>query len=343
MKDEPTKSEWKALYDAVVKYKTVSCWDWMYDSDVFAIQNPEDGEIGYCSVLGLEGEVYGLLVFLGEEGFASLMQIYAGEWLEEDDLDYLFLKKCISVTFEDREDLKRKDLEVIKSLGYRFRGRNAWPLFRRHDPGYCPWYLSAADVRFLTIALEQAVIVSSKFREGEISLINPGDAEYILLRKPLRGKDRLRWRNDWLIPEPLLKEGIDRLMFDEIKAKRIQGSADRSGTWEIDTFFAPIPVKGSDDRPYYPVLLMCLDRETAMIVGTRVFHPQMYDVDMLDSLLDIIDELGIMPVEIMVRKEKLYNFFEPLTSRLGIKLTHEKDLLIDGAKRLFLDEFLPVE
>lgn len=335
----PTRAEWRALFDAVLEFKKVSCWEWMYDSDIFAIQNPEGGEIGYCSVLGIEGQVFGLAVFLGEEGFSTLMQLYSEEYLEEEDLDFLFKSKCIAVTFEDRENLDRADRELISSLGCRFRGKKAWPRFRRHDPGYYPWYISASDARFLTCALQQSVTVSSRLIHDEASLLHPENAEYVLMRRTARRRKEHAWEDAWHTPRPMVPERSSAARYDEIKARRIAKACPPKNSWEIDTFFAPFPARGTDERPYYPVLFMCLERESSLILAARAFHPANCDQDVLAAFLDLMVERESRPVLLAVRKEKLQSLFKPLAVKLGIELVCQKHLLMDSLKELLVEEF----
>jgi hypothetical protein len=40
--------------------------------------------------------------------------------------------------FEDRTYLKKEDLQQIKVMGLKFRGANAYPLFRNYAPGFVP-------------------------------------------------------------------------------------------------------------------------------------------------------------------------------------------------------------
>jgi len=150
----PSIPEWKDLYNAAIEFKQIECWNWMEDSDLFGVQNPEDGEIGYCCVLGALGEVFGLAVYLGAEGLNEYLKVQSGE-IAPKDFDAVH-QRCLLASFEDRRLLQRPDLEVIKKLGLKFRGSKSWSLFRSYQPGYYPWYLNKKEAIFLTIALQQA-------------------------------------------------------------------------------------------------------------------------------------------------------------------------------------------
>jgi hypothetical protein len=50
--------ELPALYEGAVKFRDLAPWRWMRDSDTFAVQSPDIGEIVYCSVMGAVGEFY---------------------------------------------------------------------------------------------------------------------------------------------------------------------------------------------------------------------------------------------------------------------------------------------
>ncbi|MBI4879881.1 MAG: hypothetical protein HY812_09525 [Planctomycetes bacterium] len=70
--DEPTIEEWRSLYEAARDYKQLGAWEWMTNSNLFGVRDPEGGEVGWCVVLGGGREVFGLGVHLGDDGFDLL-------------------------------------------------------------------------------------------------------------------------------------------------------------------------------------------------------------------------------------------------------------------------------
>ena len=165
----PGLNEWRRLYQAAIRVKEIAPWEWMTEQDVFGVQDPETDEIGFVSVMGTLGEHLAVAVYLGTEGLYSFwgFQQLAASAPPEALLGIPHLQ----ASFEDRGELTDKDRRVIEGLGLKFRGRQAWPLFRSYRPGYFPWYLEAWEARFLTCALEQAVEVAQRFKEDTTLLV----------------------------------------------------------------------------------------------------------------------------------------------------------------------------
>ena len=77
---DPTEQEWRDLYRAADTFKELAPWDWMLDSDLVGVRNPETGEIGYCCIMGNLGEHFALGLYRGDEGLRGLTRIAAGEF-----------------------------------------------------------------------------------------------------------------------------------------------------------------------------------------------------------------------------------------------------------------------
>ncbi len=335
-KASPTIEQWKELYQAAIEFKKIGCWDWMEDTDLFGVQNPETGEIGYCCVLGALGEVFGLVVYPGTKGLEGHLKIQSGE-IFMGDIDPLFFQDCLMASFDDRKFLNKPDLQIIKALRLSFRGSNAWPLFRRYEPGYEPWYVNREEAIFLTHALVQAKEVALRFEKNP-DLFDPPEEHHYLVRVPIREKETWVWRDEWLKPAPLEKKEPMVPRVDEIRLLRIQKSASRSqAILETDFFFIPFAI-AEGERPYFPYLQLCVEHQSGMILKFHVSKHEGYRADFQNQILTLMEEVNIYPKEIRVKKEEALRLLEPVASKLGIKLTLSEHLpALEEAKEEMLN------
>lgn len=337
--DGPSRDEWKALHDAAEAFKRIRPWAWMDDIDLFGVQNPEDGEIGYCCVMGAAGEVFGLSVYLGTEGLMTYLDVVSGE-VEMESEDILFAQKALTATFEDREELEEQDLKVIKELGLKFRGRNAWPQFRSHLPGYVPWYLTGEQVRFLTLVLEQAAEVAGRFRQSP-ELLEGGNEAHIFVRVPTKGEKQFIWKDAWVMPEPWRNPKITVPPLDEIRIRRItKNSKKGQGDWEIDTFHFPGAV-AEGERPYYPCLTIVVDRGTGLILGFWLNAPWECYSDFQEQVLDLLEQGKTLPGTIMLCSKELFDLLKPIASSLKIGLKQVESLEgVGGVREALIRDLL---
>jgi len=338
----PTISDWQALYQAAMGFKEIEAWSWMYDSDVFGVQDPATGEVGYCCVLGALGEVFALAVYLGTEGLESYMRVSSGPSSDPiEAVEMGLLQKCLMASFANREELAKPDREIIKRLGLKFRGKNAWPLFRSYRPAYHPWYLTADEARFLTLALQQAREVCLRFREGP-ALFDPPREGLWFVRVPEETEKGLSWRDAWLEPAPLEEEELPTAPLDELRLARLGEAAPlKKAIWELDFFLSPTPVQEKKgERPYYPYMLMTVDHGSGFIFGTDLLSPGTYRAEFPERFLALAERLKGLPAEIWVEKEEAYELLEPITSRLGVRLHLVDWLEALGEARDSLWEFM---
>ncbi|MBI4744394.1 MAG: hypothetical protein HY776_06210, partial [Actinobacteria bacterium] len=267
---EPTVHEWKELYDTAINFKQNECWNYMWDSDLFGVQNPETREIGYCCIMGRNGEHFALGVYKGSEGLDGLLKIFNAE-VDTKSIDTLHVQNCIMASFEDRKFLDKNDHEIIKKLDLKFRGQNSWPFFRDYTPGFHPWYLNSKDVRFLTLALNQSIEISKRMKENP-EMLKPKDDSVYLVRVPYVENDEIKWKDEWLEPVPISREikSVDLAedpnyikCFEKIK----KGKKKCMDTWEIGVFYSPQGVQESSERPYYPKTILYADHNSEMILS----------------------------------------------------------------------------
>lgn len=318
--------EWRNLIDTALRFKEMAPWNWMDDEDIFGVENPDTGEIGYCCVMGAMGEHLALGVYLGNEGLESYYLLRENVPIKSSET-IMHTQKCLMVSFEDRRFLQPEDYQIIKQLGYRFRGKNAWPKFQRFDPGFFPWFLDKDDVRFLTISLEQALHVC-KTMQGNPALLDPPDEEAYLVRKPRQQNKKCVWDNVWVRPElfqtkRLRPPSLDMARIQAIKQKNLK----HVGFVELDYFYLPQPVQEKpQDRPYFPVVHLFVDSENGFILSTRIEKSLPQPEEMLDIFLTFIEEEGIVPSMLLVQSEWLLENLKQVAEQFQIQLLFVESL-----------------
>ncbi|UCC75424.1 MAG: hypothetical protein JSW37_07800 [Anaerolineales bacterium] len=334
----PSLEEWKGLYDAAVEFKEAEPWDWMWDSDLFGVQNPATGEVGYCCVMGRLGEHFALGLYPGTEGLQAYLKIVA-EDLSPDDM--LQLQRCLMASFEDRKLLSREDLDVIKRLGLKFRGRQAWPVFRSYQPGFYPWYLTSEEAQYLTVTLQQAIHVALRFQDDPDMLAPPVKNQY-LVRVLEKSVDGLQWKDVWLEPRPLERVPIPAQPIDACRLQRLsERIPNRKGIWEFDYSYSPMPARDNPgERPYFPHVIFCVDQDSGFVLACDLVSPVEPVSGLAEHVVAAAERMGSLPREIRVRREEVFQVLEAVTSRLGVRLRLTKSLAELGRARRAMFGFL---
>jgi hypothetical protein len=320
----PSLQEWKALYDATTEFKNAAPWDWMHDTDIFGIQDPVSGETGYCCIMGAAGEHYALGVYSGSEGLEGLLRILSGEFSQSHD-EALYVQKCLMASFEDREYLQKQDLQQIKALGLKFRGANAWPLFRNYTPGFVPWYLTGEEARFLTLALQQAIEVSLRFKKNAGILIPPSRGDFFV-RVPVKQGENILWKDEWIEPSfPESKDPeihIDETLLNRLKKARLE----RRGIWEADFFYVPAPIWEKGKRPYYPYMSLLVEHNSAMILNFQLEKKEEFALKFPEKFVSFLERVKIAPQVFLVKRDEVGRFLEPFAAKAGIEIEMVENL-----------------
>jgi hypothetical protein len=330
--------ECRPLYELINRVREMAPWEWMYEDDLFAVQNPESDEWGFVSIMGYLGEHYAVAVYLGLRGLAGFRYLQeAGPFMTAEDI---FKVPQLQVSLEDREFLEPQDRDQIKRLGLKYRGRNAWPLFRSHRPGYLPWYLEPDEARFLAYVLEQVLEVAPRVRNNP-DILRPRGKNQMLVRVAVKEGPDWVWRDEikkFGAPKPLdLTIELDQPVLDAImKFPR------KPGRVEVDYFMLPNSIHEKGRRPYFPYSLMMVDTTHHAIIGMELLSP-IPDLEAMwgglgSAVLKIFHQNGWLPAELDVRDDLLFGILTMLSSKIGVKVKQENELpMLDDAADGLID------
>jgi len=328
----PTNNQWKDLYKAAIEFQRMECWNWLWDTDLFGVQNPEDGEIGYCCIMGGAREHFALAVYLGSEELHGYLELQSRRTYPTLG-DMLNFQNLLMASFEEKSFFLKEDFQVIKQIGIELDKSHLWPLFRSYQPGYHPWFLTAAEVKYLTLCLYQAMEVAIRFKQDP-KMLTPRARNHYLVRVPKKAATGLSWKDLWIKPLPLTKDEIIlkslyKGLIEEINRKNIL----RQGTWEADFFYYTRAVKDKGERPFYPYVLFWVDHHSGFILDHHLTKPDQSIVEFQQQFYNIVMEMETLPQEILVKKEETFRLIEPIALELKINLRRVRNLeMLDSAK-----------
>lgn len=318
MKDQQI---WKEFYEAAIAFRDLKPWEWMHDGDIFGVQDPESGEIGYCCIMGNAGEVFALGLYPGDEGFKTYLLLVnqPDELPLEDQAALGFNQIMLKVEFVDRAELTEQDLKQIKALGLRFRGRNQWVQARNHLPGTPGWPINVEQARRLAHALRQACDVAVRYEEDEDVLYGKGNK--MLLRAPEQKEGQLVWQDRYvankgynITPFPVIKPSPALVKKAQKELKRGKGAI-------LFLFqYMRNQVKGDDGLPFIPRLALWISYPDGTIVNMDMLGREEGLEKLETSFFNLIHQMGYIPRQIVFNSVMGSNALADLTGKLGIEM-----------------------
>jgi hypothetical protein len=330
-------NEWRKLYEAASRIKAAAPWQWMTESQIFGVQNPGDGEIGFVTVMGQLGEHFAVDAYLDAEGLYQLFRLHQDPYAAPAELLEI---RQLQTSFEDRQLLMPQDLAVIKKLGLHFSGANAYPCFRNIKPGFVPWPLEAAEISFMTMILEQTLQVTLRVKADPSILKDPRQG-YCLIRY-IDDKDKNSLWQERILKMPPRDPFPVRIGMDASAQAAFRKMPKRNFTLEADLFPLPAPIKEKGKRPCYPYLFLMVDAQNGRVLAHEVFSPQKSVIDVWSQIplyfVRQIEQLAAVPRQILFRSYALSHLLQPLAEAYPFKLIRSHNLdSLDAAKNAFLN------
>jgi hypothetical protein len=319
----PSMEQWAKLYEVATTIKHVAPWNTMWDTDLVTIMLPGKNEPICISVMGRNGECYGIGVYPGYRSIAGFYRLL--ESSEEDlQMNPLSFQNCLMCYYGNRDELAPEEREIIKSLNLKFRGENNWIYFRSMEEGYYPWFINADQAELMIDALQNFAMAYTHLSSGKIKVdFENGET---LLRE--YSPERKEWLNG-SVPMPPIPEILGELVFkDELLLKRLQNKPNNNVSVEMDILYLPTPVQDKpDETPYFPRLLVLLDRKNGILLDQKLLDIKIKNEDAVtDALINYISKYG-KPSKVFVRDRYFVRYVDSLCSQLGVSITFGKGML----------------
>ena len=308
--------EWAKLYEVATEIKSRKPWEHFCDLDIIALINNEN-DIVFMSILGYGGECFGVCVYEGYEGFNDFMMLVHAEELNVSQEYAMFSQNTLCCYWGDRQDLSKRQWEIVRSLGYRYRGKNQWLYFMSNKKGYYPYNLSRDEVLRMTeylTGLKEAVDYYEKnnmavdFREGNLFLYY-FDHE----KREWLGKEH---------PFPFFDFNRGQLIMDEPEAgEKLQGVEQLDACWQVDVVYLGVAY-GNEKyaRPANPRVCIAVDKESGHVCSVHMLEPEDDEPSgMANLLVDLFFQNG-KPKKIEVANLIIADYIADLCKIADVKL-----------------------
>jgi uncharacterized protein DUF6930 len=335
--------EAKQLYDLAIQVKALAPWQWIEETDVFGVAHPETDELGFVSIMGSVGEYEAVAVYLGAEGFHDFIDFQADQSATPERVMEM---RHLQAGFSDREYLEKEDRNLIKELGLKFKGRNAWPIFRSYRAGYAPWFVTRTEASMLIHALSQVLDVAVRVRDDPDPIQPSGRVEKggYWVRAAHREGGELIWEDQvWSIPRP--KRESPTVIVDTDSLELLKHTPRSGLDLEVDLVLTPARIAKPRQRPLSMYVFMIADSNSGFLFGaeTMTAEPSLSEMHagIPNALVKALLQNQIMPEKLLVRSKFLRGLLRNLTQSLNIELRHADKLpAIDEAVAFLLESML---
>ncbi len=334
------------LYSLVKKLYQASLWKDYWDNDIIGIQLPDRKDPVFISVLGKAEQNFGFLIYRDLEELSYYFEM--SKHVEYGSaMEMLQTQKCISINFEDRQEIPKEEYEKIKASGIAFRGKKAWPVFTDYKPGYYPVTINESDVPFLIAVFEKLIEIANAFRTS-LEFYEKEQESYEILMRTYKTdssyKDGL-----YVVPEAIL-EGVSAseaeyasIKLTDFEMKRVNNQKMKHAVWELDIDFVGVPVvPPNGGRPIFPSLLIVADAKNGEVICSEFINPR--DAEKIQRIIiQLILAQNGRPPKIVVQANhhvKIASYLENLLTALDIELVPIQKLpLLSVVKEDMLEYF----
>lgn len=337
------------LYSLVKKLYQAAFWEDYWDSDIIGIQLPDRKEPVFISILGKAEQNFGFLIYRNLEELSYYFETTKRAEFREFSsvIEMLQTQKCISLNFEDRNEIPKEEYEKIKASGIVFRGKKAWPVFTDYKPGYYPFTIDEKDVPFLIAVFEKLVETANDFRKSLPFYEEEQEIYEILMRTYKR--DGSYEDGFYVVPEAVLEGILDietdyaPIKLTDFEMRRANNQKMEHTVWELDIDFIGVPVAPQNGgRPVFPSLLIIADAKNGEVICSEFVKPR--EVEKIQRIvIQLILAQNGKPPKIVVdvnRHVKIAGYLENLLTVLNIELVPIQKLpLISVVKEDMLEYF----
>lgn len=317
---------WDRIFSSADKIWKIKPWNFMSETDIFGIKIPGTKRVYFISVMGSGGEVTAVTAYSGTRALGMFWDL---QQTAEDNLTSTFLTggrvltiPQLMLDFTEEKTMTAKEITRMKKLGARPVENKRWPSLKQFIPGFYPYEPDGNALDDAAIVFEQCLEIFSYTSEDEDYIYPDEDNDDLYLIREGKKGSTPEWKNSFKIVsvEPVKCN----IRFSSIDLARLMKYPKKPEILQIDLALLPTPIEDEKTRPYFPFMLLLVNKKSGIISGYEMLSP-IPDIDSMyesvpQKILDMLLKNNYRPYQVELRSEILIGYLSLLLTRAGINL-----------------------
>jgi|GEM_PF-2284343 hypothetical protein len=323
------REDWRDVFEQAVALRDIEPWYTMEESEIFGIKSLYHDEIGWCYFIGGSGQVFGIIIAIGDAGLASYYQLRDPMGKELGLAEGLFRfwnQTIIHLEFTNPNELDKRDKLMHKVLEIPTAGNAQHCKFRYFQPGYPEKLPTDDQLPFIADCLEQARYIVTEYEKDEDFIYGPEeefDEPKSLLRTSKEAGEDVSWENTYVELSHLEnnlevdREGLATTLETELFGLEMQHTKYyyfmryHRGTVTKDRKGGP---------PFRPIFATLLAPITAYAHPPELLHYKSLRKTFARRFCRKLKELGFIPKTLIVNTTFAASLIAPIAEHLGMEL-----------------------
>ena len=341
-----------STFDLAMKFASLGMWNKYWDSDMFAV-SLSGGRIGYCCIMGHNGQHYSLAVYIDDEGLSSLYRFVITNIGEDgiitaDQTLIAHSQNCLQCYFDTMDILNHEELKettrYFKKRGWDFGPDDYIPSLTAWRERRLPYPVNRREEEDLIAALEAAIYI------GKNSDQFPYDRDNIPWNEkiPLLTKEGKSFRVSEIVMPVVERDNYiypelpEISLIDYIRRRKKDSQKPIKVTMRVLPLYIDEPVSEEDPSHYVPIFLLVMrDGLVLKAVLSRGINSD-DDKKMMNEFAELIADLDYAPADIIIDGDYGFNALEKFCEAADIRLTRvlrdeELDDAYDSLRETFLN------
>lgn len=330
---EASIEEWRELYSYATKLREMEPWNDFWDVELVSLQFSKDEEPVFISILGRGGNCFGISCYQGLAGLNDFIMLTQQDGLGLTPEYVMFSQNNLTCYWGNRDELSTQQYDIIKQLGYKYRGNNNWLYFHSFKAGYYPYNLDKEEVLQLTKYFEKLIEAIKYYRNNSIAVDFEHKEAYSFYFDEAE--------NEWLgkaMKLPITDYSFSGLkLTDRQLIKKLASAKKSNNVLEVDLVYLGVTVNDKKyERPANPHMYLVADHKKGIMLKFQMTQPdEDAGVALAGDIIGYIFDYGA-PRKIIVRSRIVGSIIDDICEICKIQIEMHRNLEVTDN---FLYEF----